>query len=240
MNLFDEKSEPGAALLHRMWRATLQPSSLLTLEETVDALPCSADDAERWLRGSVEACGTIGGINVYRWGEVLEALQQKPGEAHDRTQSKVQANESAHRDRVPSGAASAVESDPPTFEPTRPNETEPKKEITWLSTSTAAKRLGIARSTLDQMVARAPKTLHGAPMLVGAGRKRRHWRWNVDTLETWAAAYREWDAKGGSAHERLVPNTPPERSRRGGSRRRNAATPGQRRSLLSVVTGTSP
>lgn len=59
----------------------------------------------------------------------------------------------------------------------------------WVDTSTAAAMLGIDRSTIDEMVKRAPKGLPGAPVNVGAGTKRSRWRWDADRLAEWATAY---------------------------------------------------
>ena len=47
-----------------------------------------------------------------------------------------------------------------------------------IDTATAARRLGIHRSTLDAMVSRAPPALPGAPVQVGEGTVRRHLRWD--------------------------------------------------------------
>lgn len=66
---------------------------------------------------------------------------------------------------------------------------------TWLSTGEAAVRLGIARSTLDEMVSRAPKDLPGAPVHVGSGKTRAHLRWDAGRLQEWLAAYRSWEAR---------------------------------------------
>lgn len=65
----------------------------------------------------------------------------------------------------------------------------------WISTATAAKRLGLARCTLDDMVDRAPRDLPGAPVPVGNGKARRHLRWDERHLDTWMAAYQAWLAK---------------------------------------------
>ncbi len=64
----------------------------------------------------------------------------------------------------------------------------------WFTTAQAAQHLGVARSTLDAMVSRAPPDLPGAPVLVGTGRRRRRWKWSAETLDEWHAAYSAWDA----------------------------------------------
>lgn len=63
----------------------------------------------------------------------------------------------------------------------------------WLSTAEAADRMGVARNTLDQMVARSPRDLPGAPVLVGGGQRRRHLRWDAGQLAAWLPAYRAWE-----------------------------------------------
>jgi hypothetical protein len=68
-----------------------------------------------------------------------------------------------------------------------------RPEPVWVSTREAAHALGLARCTLDAMVARAPEDLPGAPVLAGAGRRRRRWRWNRDMLREWLAAFTAWD-----------------------------------------------
>lgn len=81
----------------------------------------------------------------------------------------------------------------------------------WLSTGEAAARLGVSRSTLDAMVARAPRDLPGAPVRVGEGGRRQHLRWDAGRIAEWAAAYRAWDARenGPSAsRRRSAPSRP--------------------------------
>jgi hypothetical protein len=63
-----------------------------------------------------------------------------------------------------------------------------------VDTSEAARLLGIDRGTLDTMLARAPRTLPGAPVQVGEGRARRHWRWDPSRLAEWREAFGRWDA----------------------------------------------
>lgn len=65
----------------------------------------------------------------------------------------------------------------------------------WLSTREAAARLGISRSTLDGMVGRAPVDLPGAPVVAGAGSRRRRWKWDAERLQTWLVAFTEWDRR---------------------------------------------
>lgn len=60
--------------LHRMWRAQLAPTSLLSEAEVLDALPTRPGGAREWLLARVSPCGHIGDEPVYRWGDVLEHL----------------------------------------------------------------------------------------------------------------------------------------------------------------------
>ncbi|MEO1272962.1 MAG: helix-turn-helix domain-containing protein [Myxococcota bacterium] len=57
-----------------MWRATLQPTSLLSPRELVDALPGQASDVESWVAQHVRPAAMIGTEPVYAWAEVLHAL----------------------------------------------------------------------------------------------------------------------------------------------------------------------
>ncbi|MFT5685108.1 MAG: hypothetical protein ACI8RZ_006055 [Myxococcota bacterium] len=68
------------------------------------------------------------------------------------------------------------------------------EDARWLTTEQAALRLNIARSTLDEMVAQAPKTMEGAPVSVGGGRHRNHLRWDGERLDDWMSAYQQWQA----------------------------------------------
>ncbi len=80
----------------------------------------------------------------------------------------------------------------------RPAKTEPAvSEAEYLNTADAARRLGIDRGTLDQMVARAPRDLPGGPVHVGEGKARRHLRWPASTLQTWVDAFREFERTRG-------------------------------------------
>lgn len=63
--------------LHRLWRATLQPASLLTLAEVIEALPCPESGARTWLCEHVAPTGMVAGVHVYEWGRVLEALSNE-------------------------------------------------------------------------------------------------------------------------------------------------------------------
>lgn len=67
----------------------------------------------------------------------------------------------------------------------------------FVSTEKAAQILKIDRSTLDEMVGKAPRELPGAPVHVGEGTERRHLRWEAARLPEWMAAYRAWKATRG-------------------------------------------
>lgn len=121
------------------------------------------------------------------------------------------------------------------------------KDARWLTTEQAALRLSIARSTLDEMVAQAPKTLEGAPVSVGGGSERKHFRWDAERLDDWMAAYQQWQATRRKRRRkkpvRLVP-TPTSSAPTGETPRSspgNARTRGGRRgsSLLAMVTAES-
>lgn len=71
---------------------------------------------------------------------------------------------------------------------------EPKR---YIGTAEAAALLNIDRSTLDEMVDRAPRNLPGAPVQAGRGKERRHWRWDPARVPEWAAAYEQWKATRG-------------------------------------------
>lgn len=72
------------------------------------------------------------------------------------------------------------------------DETAPKGTNSWLTTTEASERLGIHRSTLDEMYDMAPKNLPGSPINVAMGKERRHLRWDPQRLSDWIAAYNEW------------------------------------------------
>jgi predicted DNA-binding transcriptional regulator AlpA len=102
---------------------------------------------------------------------------------------------------------------------------------TWLSTAEAAERLGMARSTLDEMVAQAPQDLPGSPTQVGVGRRRRHLRWNAGGLEAWVRAYRAWQ---------LLPARGRKQRVAAARRKRRSSSGGRPPSLLAVVTRDDP
>lgn len=60
--------------LRRMWRAALTPESLLSLEEVAEALPGRPDDTTPWVHECVQIAGVVAGADVYRWGDVLRAV----------------------------------------------------------------------------------------------------------------------------------------------------------------------
>lgn len=98
-----------------------------------------------------------------------------------------------------------------------------------IDTRQAAALLGIARSTLDEMVARAPSNLPGAPVQVGIGTRRRHLRWNPDQIVEWASAYSEWMASNPSTATASLPSKPTRKKSR--TARRSSGS----RSLLRIV-----
>lgn len=69
---------------------------------------------------------------------------------------------------------------------------QPSAPRDGLTTAEVAARLGMARSSLDEMVDQAPRTLPGAPTPVGTGQKRTHWRWDGSRPDLWLATHREW------------------------------------------------
>lgn len=154
--------------LRLLWRATLGPESRLSWEELIEACPGNPDDVRRWLTEHVPSCGSIGPVEVYRWGDALAAMTNP-------------------RPEVPGTA--------------------------WLSTSEAAARLGIARSTLDEMLSRSPKDLPGSPVHVGNGSARQHLRWDAGRLQEWLTAYRSWEASSGRKGL-VAPSRVPQRTTR--------------------------
>jgi hypothetical protein len=57
-----------------------------------------------------------------------------------------------------------------------------------LQPAAAAEVLGISRDTLDRFADLAPADLPGAPIQVGIGSTRRHYRYPADTLLDWFRA----------------------------------------------------
>jgi len=103
---------------------------------------------------------------------------------------------------------------------------------TWLTTAAAAARLEIARCTLDEMFARAPKNLPGSPMQIGIGRRRQHLRWDADRLEEWLAAFRSWSTE--------PRRRPKRRDRRAAPGPTSAEAQRRKPSLLAMVTEDPP
>jgi predicted DNA-binding transcriptional regulator AlpA len=95
----------------------------------------------------------------------------------------------------------------------------------WMTTADVADHLGINRSTLDEMVAKAPRSLPGSPLQIGTGRKNRHLRWDMSRLDEWLAAFETWQVG------EKAPASPKQRpsARRPRKRRKT------RRSLLAMV-----
>lgn len=62
--------------LRRMWRAALTADSLLSADEAVEALPCPGPEARRWLVENVDAAGVVGGVGLYRWGQITAAVER--------------------------------------------------------------------------------------------------------------------------------------------------------------------
>lgn len=100
---------------------------------------------------------------------------------------------------------------------------------TWIGPAEAAQRMGISRTTLDAMLARAPSDLPGSPVLVGVGTARRHLRWDEARIEEWLVAYRAWAS--GTPAQQAAPASP---ARRRATQKKEG---GRRPSLLSLVTG---
>ena len=82
-------------------------------------------------------------------------------------------------------------------------EGEPEGDVSmYASTTEAALIAGVDRSTLDEMLDRAPRNLLGAPTQIGSGKRRRHWRWPRAMIHVWLAAYRDWAAARGRRRSR--------------------------------------
>ena len=155
------------AKVRRQFRFLVRPDSLLSEDETILALPGPADaSVRRWLRERVRPFGSVAGVVVYRWADVVSAVES--------TQQTPQ-------------------------------------EKRWLTTAEAARHLGIARSTLDEMLANSRPHHPGTPSIVGTGKQRTHRRWDRDALDDWFAS------SCSSPHARR-PEQPSEARPRKGSR----------------------
>ena len=247
-------------LLERLWRASLQPSALLSLEDVVKALPCPSHQAGPWLQAHVRPTAEIAGTALYSWSRVLEALAASGTEGSVSSWTKadppgtVLVATALSEARLVAEAASEVcleQAHPETPSPefvhpknalpeTAPQRLQEPSGEAWISMAEAASRLGVARTTLDEMVARAPRTLPGSPLSIGSGRHRRHKRWEATMLESWLVAYRAWSATDAAQPVSVPAPGPLKRSvdsRVGGFRR--GETPSSRRSpaLLTLVSG---
>ena len=80
----------------------------------------------------------------------------------------------------------------------------------WIDRPEAARRLGVHVQTLDALINGTPRTLPGAPTIVGHGGKRRHYRFHADSLAEWAAAARDYRARTG---RRGAPRVRPDRDK---------------------------
>ena len=107
----------------------------------------------------------------------------------------------------------------------------------WLSTEEAAERLGIARCTLDEMVAMAPVSLPGAPVQVGTGKRRQHLRWDAARLDEWLMDFHQWKNQKGRARIRTNRTEAWGTSLTGrSSSAKSKSAKRRKQSLLSMVT----
>jgi len=118
--------------------------------------------------------------------------------------------------------------------PPRPPNSDADALPRWVDTATAARILGVGRTTIDAMVSDAPKDLPGGPVHVGRGGVRRHLRWDLSRIGDWVDAYRAWEASG--KRRRAAPQPRPEHGERL-PRPKKAVEDGprKRRSLLSII-----
>lgn len=65
--------------LQRIWRATLTPASLLTLEEAAEVLPGDDPKALAWLKNHVTPQVELAGKQLYSWADILLATKQQQG-----------------------------------------------------------------------------------------------------------------------------------------------------------------
>lgn len=118
----------------------------------------------------------------------------------------------------------------------------PRLAPRWIDTAAAAAELGMSRSTLDQMVARAPANLPGAPTILGTGTQRLRRRWDAHRLHSWFEAYGRWAASqtarpaGAKASTAFEPPEPAPRPRRAEGPRGRAGAKNKRPSLLALVS----
>jgi hypothetical protein len=61
--------------LRMLWRASLTPASLLTLDEAAHAAPGRSADARIWILLNVAPVGEFAGESIWRWGDIEEAIR---------------------------------------------------------------------------------------------------------------------------------------------------------------------
>lgn len=63
--------------LRLMWRSSLTSTTVLSLDELLDALPGNADEHRAWVADNVSPIGRVSGTVVYRWGDVVAAIEAR-------------------------------------------------------------------------------------------------------------------------------------------------------------------
>lgn len=79
--------------IRRLWRALLRPDALLTLDEALEVLPGRPEAVRAWLVARVLPCGRVAGVDLYSWGEIVEAVAA--------TRSSVKILDEPSQSRVP-------------------------------------------------------------------------------------------------------------------------------------------
>lgn len=62
--------------MKRMWRASLTSASVLSESEATNALPCDPAAGAAWLRANVPPSGSVAGVPVFLWADVLRAMER--------------------------------------------------------------------------------------------------------------------------------------------------------------------
>jgi AraC-like DNA-binding protein len=165
------------ATQQRIWRASLQESSLLELEEAASAIGgMTTRDAEDFIVMFVEPfAAPDNGMPLWRWGDIMSAL------------SAVQQSSRRKRSLNDHNGASCV--------PDTPDRLEAEDPSDYLGPAQVATRLGISRRTLTRCLTELrEKAPHLLPMDVGNGRDRSRWRWNERDVEPWFEEVQLWRA----------------------------------------------
>ena len=156
VRLADHHRRPGGAVQRVLARAALRGGELLTADEVVELLPAVGLGAGDWVRCSVAPAGRLIDHDLYRWSDVVAALELG-------------------------------------LEPSQ-HEAGSRR---WVSPLEAAGIIGVPVRELRELARMAPTELTGAPIPVGHGSERSHFRFDAELLERWWSEAREWRASTG-------------------------------------------